>query len=139
MEIKWGNKFEDKEDADKEASEKDERGYIKSAIQKAMESGQFDNLPGKGKPLNLEPPSEHSMANRIMKNANVLPLWLELQHEIRDEIAALIEGRGDNIAKSLDEINAKIKTFNLKCPSVSLQKPLLHANDLDKQFHRWWA
>ena len=52
----------------------------------AIEAGLFDNLKGKGKPLNLEDdshiPPELRMAYRILKNADCLPPELELRKEI---------------------------------------------------------
>lgn len=56
-------------------------------ILEAMERGEFDDLPGKGKPLDLEDddpmvPEELRMAYRIMKNAGMLPPELELRKEI---------------------------------------------------------
>ncbi|WP_108670483.1 DUF1992 domain-containing protein [Peribacillus acanthi] len=45
-------------------------------IKRAMNEGEFDNLPGKGKPLNLEDlssiPPELRMAYKIMKNAGMM-------------------------------------------------------------------
>ncbi|MCO6411867.1 MAG: DUF1992 domain-containing protein, partial [Thiogranum sp.] len=46
-----------------------------------MRQGVFDNLPGKGKPLNLnedpnEPP-EMRMATKILKNNELPPPWLD--------------------------------------------------------------
>src|SRR5260221_6764096 len=65
-------------------------------IQEAIEEGQFDNLPGKGKPIVFDDdpatPPELRMANKILKNAGVLPEWVQVQKDIqaeRDEIAAL--------------------------------------------------
>jgi hypothetical protein len=56
-------------------------------IRDAQEEGAFDNLPGKGKPLNLELdlqiPPELRAAYRIMKDAQVLPEWIQLDKEIR--------------------------------------------------------
>lgn len=53
----------------------------------AQEEGAFDNLPGKGKPLNLEidsrVPPELRMAYRLMREANVLPDWIQMEKEIR--------------------------------------------------------
>jgi len=62
-------------------------------IQEAMGKGEFDNLPGKGKPLALEDssmvPEEMRAAYVILKNAGYLPEELELKKEItslRDRI-----------------------------------------------------
>lgn len=55
-------------------------------IQEAIEEGKFDNLPGKGKPLNLDDdpftPPHLRLANRILKNAGVLPDWMQLEQEM---------------------------------------------------------
>jgi hypothetical protein len=62
-------------------------------IQEAIEEGKFDNLPGKGQPLNLEEdmsvPAHLRVANRILKNAGVLPDWMQLDAEIDRERAEL--------------------------------------------------
>ncbi|MEJ5364783.1 MAG: DnaJ family domain-containing protein [Desulfosoma sp.] len=56
-------------------------------IQEAMERGEFDNLPGAGKPLTLEDdshlPADLRIAYKILKNADCLPPELELRKEIR--------------------------------------------------------
>lgn len=49
-------------------------------IQEAMEAGLFDNLPGKGKPLNLD--SMLPVHLQILKNANVAPDWIQLAQDI---------------------------------------------------------
>ncbi len=62
-------------------------------IQDAIEEGAFDNLPGKGKPIVFEDdpltPSHLRMANRILKNAGVLPEWMQVQQELTQERNAL--------------------------------------------------
>jgi Domain of unknown function (DUF1992) len=55
-------------------------------IRKAMEDGEFDNLPGKGKPLQLEDlshiPEELRVAYKVMKNANMVNDIDTLQKEL---------------------------------------------------------
>jgi hypothetical protein len=55
-------------------------------IREAQENGEFDNLPGKGKPLQLEDdsqiPEELRLAYKILKNADCLPPELELKKDI---------------------------------------------------------
>jgi hypothetical protein len=57
-----------------------------SLILEAIEAGLFDNLPGKGKPLQFEDeshiPPELRLAYKILKNAGCLPPELELRREI---------------------------------------------------------
>jgi hypothetical protein len=55
-------------------------------IQDAITEGLFDNLPGKGLPLDLrvnpfEPPGMGAV-NRVLKHNRVLPPWLLLEREI---------------------------------------------------------
>lgn len=58
-------------------------------IQEAMDEGKFDNLPGNGKPIvfdeDMMTPPHLRMANRILKNANVLPEWIQIQKDIAAE------------------------------------------------------
>ena len=58
----------------------------KTASWQAIEAGEFDNLQGKGQPLNLEDdshiPPELRMAYKILKNADCLPPELELRQEV---------------------------------------------------------
>jgi hypothetical protein len=65
-------------------------------IQVAIEAGDFDDLTGKGQPLNLEEdshiPLELRMAYKILKNADCLPPELELRKEVvhlQDLVAAM--------------------------------------------------
>ena len=54
-------------------------------IQEALESGAFDDLPGKGQPLNIDDDSdvpEHlRMGYRVLKNAGFLPPELQQRKE----------------------------------------------------------
>lgn len=55
-----------------------------------MEDGQFDNLPGKGKPLDLSTnphadPAEDTLY-RILSRNKCAPEWVELNKDIRNQI-----------------------------------------------------
>jgi len=56
-------------------------------IREAQQEGAFDNLPGKGRPLELEDqsliPEDLRMSYHILKNAHVLPPEAELRKEIQ--------------------------------------------------------
>lgn len=72
------------------------RSITERLIQEAIDEGKFDNLPGKGKPLDLEEdmssPPHLRVANRILKNAGVLPDWLQVEADMdreRDNIAKM--------------------------------------------------
>jgi hypothetical protein len=55
-------------------------------IREAMAQGEFENLPGAGKPLNLEEyfstPEDLRMAFSILKSANCAPAEVELLNEV---------------------------------------------------------
>ena len=55
-------------------------------IREAIAQGEFDNLPGGGKPLNLEEyfstPEDLRMAFSILKNANCAPVEVEPLNEV---------------------------------------------------------
>lgn len=61
--------------------------WIEQKIQAAMAKGEFDNLPGTGKPLDLDDdtfaPADMKMAYRILKNAGTLPQELTIYQEIQ--------------------------------------------------------
>lgn len=55
-------------------------------IRAAIEAGELADLPGKGKPLELDDdrgvPADLRMAFRVLKRANVLPEELEIRREL---------------------------------------------------------
>ena len=57
-------------------------------IAEAFEQGEFENLPGKGRPLDLtayfSTPSEDRVAFSILKNAGVMPSEAELMSEAEE-------------------------------------------------------
>jgi hypothetical protein len=67
-------------------------------IQEAIEQGQFENLPGSGRPLVLENDShipEHlRLAFKVLKNAGILPPELEDRKQI-NSILELLEACDD--------------------------------------------
>ena len=58
---------------------------VEQRIRAAQKKGEMDNLPGSGKPLNLEDmaiPEEYRMAHRVLKNAGFLPPEVSLRKKI---------------------------------------------------------
>jgi len=66
-------------------------------IARAAAAGEFDRLPGAGRPLELDDdplvPPEVRMSNRILKNAGCLPPELETLKEARDAQHDLAKAR----------------------------------------------
>ena len=61
---------------------------VEAIIKEAMERGEFDNLPGKGKPIDLseyfETPEEVRLAHSVLKGAGMLPREVDLLKEIAE-------------------------------------------------------
>ncbi len=118
-------------------------------IRDAIDAGEFDNLPGKGKPVVIDTdpftPPHLRIANRILKNAEALPEWIQLERDIQREIAALAPTRErslralraaknsasreriatrlrDTMRENLDLINTMVLTYIYNAPQ-SAQKP----------------
>jgi hypothetical protein len=73
---------------------------VETLIKEAMARGEFDNLPGRGKPIDLteyfETPEEVHLANSVLKNACMTSREVELLKEIselRQILAALLDER----------------------------------------------
>ncbi len=68
-------------------------------IQQAQERGGFDDLPGQGKPLELDDDSmipEHLRAGyRLLKNSGYLPPELQINKEIKEVEALLLQVQDD--------------------------------------------
>ncbi|MFQ5602537.1 MAG: DUF1992 domain-containing protein [bacterium] len=64
-------------------------------IVQALEAGEFENLPGSGRPLNLDQEfnanNEHRLAFIILKNAGYLPSPLQIRKEIEQKQRTLQE------------------------------------------------
>ena len=71
-------------------------------IREAMEHGEFDRLPGAGKPLNLEDyfstPEDLRMPYSILKSANCAPTEVELLKEV-SRLREAVAGTSDPAAK----------------------------------------
>ncbi|MFZ0930232.1 MAG: DnaJ family domain-containing protein [Syntrophobacteraceae bacterium] len=97
-------------------------------IREAMDNGEFDDLPGKGKPLQLEDdrhiPQDIRLAHKILKNADCLPPELELRKEILT-IEELLDGVRDTKEKyrQIKKLNYLIMKLNMsRSSSLDLEK-----------------
>ena len=69
----------------------DWESWIDRQIREAQERGDFDNLPGKGQPLDLTPNPyalDQEIAFKILKNAGCAPEWIEMGKVIRSKSAS---------------------------------------------------
>ena len=125
---------------------------IDQKIREAMEQGEFDNLSGKGAPIDLsENPFEDPdwrTAHRLLRNAGFAPSWIEESKDIDAERAVartnlarvwmiLQNARGNEFEKSAEarwekslkafraqaaQLNRRIAAWNLKVPAGCQRK-----------------
>jgi len=133
--------------------EKERRAFVERIIQQAIENGEFDNLSGKGKSLDLnensflEPGLE--WAYGLLKRNGFAPEWIERDKAIRQELekarnqlrSAWQQREDKRVAESswqaavarfegrLSKLNRKIDDFNLVVPIVRLQRSQLRLED----------
>lgn len=109
---------------------------IDEIIKRAMDAGEFDHLPGTGKPIewkdNPYTPNEWRMAEDLLKKNDLAYPWMENRKEIeklildlKNQIAlmtplsTLLEAEFSN---QILKINKKIFDYNLSVPGVRLQR-----------------
>ena len=136
---------------------------IDQKIREAMEQGEFDDLPGKGKPVDtsvnpFEDP-ELRLAHRMLRNAGFAPSWIEERKDIDAELEnarhqlsrawtvlqnALGTGNERSARQRWEkaltsfraqarELNQRIVKWNLKVPAAGFQRSLI---DIEKELSR---
>jgi hypothetical protein len=84
---------------------------VEAIIKDAMERGEFDNLPGRGKPIDLteyfDTPEEVRLANSMLTNAGMTSREVDLLKEIAElkqiRAALVDEKKKQEIAKQIQQ------------------------------------
>jgi hypothetical protein len=84
---------------------------VEALIKEAQERGEFDNLPGKGKPIDLtsyfEMPEDVRMAQSVLKNAGMTSPEVQLLKEVAELrqllVAVVDERKKAGIQKQIQE------------------------------------
>lgn len=127
--------------------------YIEEIIQEATERGEFDNLAGAGKPLNLDKEDnpyagDKAAGYRVLKQSGYAPPEIELLKEIRRERARLeqkhnrLRARGSylrtrsvppfesekraynaSVTKAVQDYDEQLRTLNKKILTFNLSVP----------------
>jgi len=113
-------------------------------LREAIENGEFDDLPGKGEPIDLkENPFEDPdlrVVHRLLRNAGFAPAWIEERKDIDAELEAartklsrawMLFGKGGKtpsdeewerivreFREQVVELNKRISVYNLKAPAA---------------------
>lgn len=134
-------------------------GIVDRQIREAMERGDFDNLRGAGKPLNLhrDPgvPEEWELAFNLLKNAGYAPDWIETRKEVdasKEKLFAPFKRYlanppksdaermyqqsklVDQFRKQAAELNKLIDTYNLKAPAPQVHLRRIRIDHEVEQF-----
>lgn len=124
------------------------------SIREAIERGEFDNLPGKGQPLDLsENPFEDPdlrTVHRLLRNAGFAPAWIEERKDIEAQFelarTTLLQAWGiyrpdgvnpnrneweRNVAEfrlKITELRQRVHVYNLKAPAAIFHRRQLDAD-----------
>jgi len=109
---------------------------VEERIRNSQKKGEFENLPGSGKPLKLEDdshvPEELRLVHKILKNADCLPPEVELKKEI-ERIEDLLSGMQDTAEKyrTLKKLNFLIMKLNsMRNTSIEFDIPQQYSDKL---------
>ena len=129
---------------------------VEKKIREAMENGEFDNLPGKGQPVDLtENPFENPdlrMVHHLLRNAGFAPAFIEERKDIEAtfeasrqtlkrawelyEKSAPSDRRSaeanwqrvvDEFGETVAALNERIRIYNLKVPAGAFQRRRIDA------------
>lgn len=150
--------IKDKQQAKKSVISNAIERIVEDLIQESMKRGDFNNLPGQGRPLQYTAHNPfidigtHNL-NKILVNNGFAPEWIMLQSEIRKEMKQAREslalanktlgpGKSEQVQSSkkwqaavsrfktqVEEVNAKINKFNLIVPFLNKQQVPYVADD----------
>ena len=113
---------------------------VEERILKAQKMGEFENLPGAGKPLVFEDnrfiSEELRLAYKILKNADCLPVEIELKKEIK-QTQDLLAGMQETSKKyrTLRKLNFLIMKLNsIRDTSIAHEMPQVYTEKLIERF-----
>lgn len=102
--------------------------WMEQVMDEARARGDFDDLPGKGKPLNLADTDPfagpEAEVYKVLKNAGFAPDWVELRKQVAAEITWLREhlAHPERVSRIV-EVNLLIEKHNRLIPNPSLAFP----------------
>ena len=92
---------------------------VDEKIKEAIARGEFDNLPGKGKPLDLDAyfatPEHLRMGYSILKNADIIPEEIELLKQIEGLEKSLSSRTGEIEKRAIEkQLSEKITNLSVR-------------------------
>ncbi|MEZ5657632.1 MAG: DUF1992 domain-containing protein [Burkholderiaceae bacterium] len=105
---------------------------IERRIKSAQAEGQFDGLPGEGRPLDLDDdrlvPEDLRVAYRVLRNAGLVPPEVIKRRELAQLRAAAVDAlaQGDEASEKQARRRLMALTLALEARGVELSDPGLH-------------
>ncbi|MDQ3693649.1 MAG: DUF1992 domain-containing protein [Chloroflexota bacterium] len=93
--------------------------WVDEAIQAARDRGDFDNVRGTGEPLHLERnpfAGDREASFHVLKNADLAPLWMELDKELNQSLTSLEAFRRQAVAQ-IERMRDHAHEFNSRTPT----------------------
>lgn len=119
-------------------------GWIEKQIQEALERGEFDNLPGAGRPLKLADSNDpdwwvkSKMAKENLETADLVPPVIALRREAQSYPAALVEfSREQDVREVLRDYNQRV-IDDIRSPKFGPTIPVVAPRlDIDAMVEQW--
>ncbi len=128
---------------------------VERKIREAQERGDFDNLSGRGRPLNLEPnvyAGDWELSYKILKDNGFAPPWVEASREMEEALDAVRTAAqswdpsrpGDRASarraylERVKAANVLIDRFNLHTPFTWTQRLRLSLDRESQRFDIAW-
>lgn len=132
-------------------------------LREAIEAGEFDNLPGKGKPIDLsENPFEDPdlrVVHKLLRNAGFAPAWIEERKDIDAQFQlaqqtllrawslynpkskspneAAWQRNLSEFRTNVAELNSRIKIYNLKAPAAVFHRRLVDVEKVIEEIRQF--
>jgi len=128
---------------------------VENKLKEAFEAGKFDNLPGKGKPLNLNEnphePEAWRLASKMLKDQGFTLPWISERKEIEEALEKALsllaqtyrtthrlkkldvwaqadwQKAQDTFIETVGKLNKRIRDYNLQVPHPAVQRHLIVA------------
>ncbi|MEI2778717.1 MAG: DUF1992 domain-containing protein [Tetrasphaera sp.] len=118
--------------------------HIERLIREATERGEFDNLPGAGKPLNLGSPDDpdwwikKKLRDEGLDTAGALPPVVSLRREAAGFPESLRELRSEaSVRRVLADFNERVKADRLRPRDPRFPPLVAPLVDIEAMLERW--
>ena len=129
---------------------------VERRLKDAIEAGMFEDLPGRGRPLDLKDdssvPDEWRLAFRLLKSSGHAPVWIELRQEALARLETASQDLRRAVSSECDQttwlrasarfveevelVNRLIDEANLRSSSLLLQLPRYDAERIAASIRR---